>query len=235
MTEMKLTTLQPDPKELEILRDDLIGHFSQFELVHKVYSFGSLVRADWDSWSDIDLLLITSRNPTLKELLATLSSYRSLLHRSNFAIQEQPVGGYLLGVLFMGSSVFHNLDLNFMTIKQHTVPQNLEKFGKLELLYQNVEKPIQTMPNVNGQNDDLLLTPHEQEIEYAIHWTKKAIKKVLRGQSSVEELYQTSTKLNQLLSTPNELWSERGDVCKVANAFLEIAGELLKRDNYRTA
>lgn len=139
------------------------------------------------------------------------------------------MGGYLLGVLFMGGSVFHNLDLNFMTIEQHTISENLERFGKLELHYQNSEKTIQLTASVNSQNDDLSITPYEQQLEYAIHWTKKAIKKVLRGQSTVEELHQTSTKLSQLLSIPNAQWSERGDVCKVANVFLEIAEELLKR------
>ncbi|MCP5094890.1 MAG: nucleotidyltransferase domain-containing protein [Chloroflexi bacterium] len=225
---MQSPTLKINTKSPIILRDRLVQHLAQFALIQKIYTFGSFARADWDAWSDIDLLLIASRNPTMSELLDNLSSFQILMHRSNFAAQVQPAGGFLLGVLFDGESIFHNLDLNFMTMTQHSTFQNLERFGKLELLYENTEKAIPSTFDVERQYDDYSLVQHEQQLEYAIHWTKKAVKRVLRGDTETEELHQTSANLGQLLSTPNEQWSARGDVCKVAQTFFNIAKELLE-------
>lgn len=223
-----MTLLNSDPAIVKSLRGDLIQHFIQFSLVHKIYSFGSFARDAWDSWSDIDLLLITTRNPTLRELIDNLSSYRPIAYRSNFATQLDPAGGYLLGVFFEGSSVFHNLDLNFMTIDDHITSQHLSRFGKLELLYQNAERTLEFATPPNSQDDDIPLTDYEQQVEYGIHWVKKAAKGVLRGRTEIDVLLQASIKLDQLLALPYDQRSERGDVCAIGNAFLEISEDLLK-------
>ncbi|KAA3664523.1 MAG: nucleotidyltransferase domain-containing protein [Chloroflexi bacterium] len=219
--------LQPDANRLESLLKEIVYQFSQNDVIHKIFAFGSFARGDWDCWSDLDLLVITFQNLTLAQWLSLVSSYKPILHRSNFVPQVEPAGGFLLGITFEGESVFHKLDLNFMTVDEHLHIENLDRFGKLKLLYESLEL-LQPVASVAFEPElEAPLERQEQQIEHAVHWTHKAIKAVMRGQPSHDKLATCASKLAEFAEQAKDISSKRGDISAIANFYLKIADKIL--------
>lgn len=225
----KITELvYPDQTALPRLLKELTEFFTQFLAVNRIFTFGGMARGDWDRWSDIDLLIVTrSGSGQQWQLFDKLARHKPILHHHPFVSME-PSGGFVPGIVFEDESVFHILDLNFMSLAECQSPQALARFGKLrELLtagegYLELESENSAWPKSQTEN------PDEQRIGAGIHWTKKAIKKILRGSGSIDELTTTSTRLKEImLDFPEDKLMPGGNICHLARQYIKIANFLL--------
>lgn len=217
----------PDPNASLRILNELTSFFSQCSFVNRMFVFGSHARGDWDRWSDIDMLFITSNGfPDQWLLFDRLRQYKAILHHHTFTPQTELSGGNVLGIIFEDESVFHNLDLNFMPLHEFLVPKKLERFGEIKLLY------LTTQDELNDEKSGFLPTfavdVDERRIGMAIHWTKKAIKKVLRGETTLDDLQTTSLRLKEIMSQfPEDRPMQGGNICHVARTYLQISDTVL--------
>lgn len=208
------------------LMEEIRAIFVTLPFVQRIRVFGSLARGDWDCWSDIDLLVVTQTRSQFRDAFEALLKQKPIIHRSPFVPKVEPAGGYVLGNVFAGESVFHCLDLNFLTMTEYQSPESLVRFGELTELYCSA---IETVVSESGR-----IYPIEEEtadevrINYGLHFTKKAVKKILRGQSAQDDLRKFSTILRDTMQDyPDDYCAPTGAIGKVAHTYIKIADELL--------
>lgn len=221
--------LYPDPQRRERLLSDLCALHSQLDCVQQIAVFGSLARGQADRWSDVDLLVITrSGPPDFWRVFSDLREQRPVLHHHVFMPQALPAGGHVLGILFDGKSVLHNVDLNFVSEAEALLAANMERFGPLRWLY---TAPAQSAPVAvsAGPPPEALLPQHpdDQRIGAALHWTKKAIKRWLRGVGPAEPVAAAAAPLRQVMQDfPEDVWLPTGNLCRAARLYLQMAAEI---------
>ena len=219
--------LSPSPNALMNLMDDVTKLLIQSQLARMLLCFGSLARGTWDCWPDLDLIVVTDRRSQFVEILDRLGKARPIVHRNHFVAQVEPSGGHVLGILFQGSSVFHCLDLNLLTYQDYEREGSLERLGIIKELYHSSADDIATGQNqleVPSEQED----PDEARIKWGIHFTKKAAKKVLRGEKSLDDLLEYSMVLRQVMTEyPANLVIGGRQVGYLAHTYLAIADLVL--------
>ena len=155
--------------------------FLDFACVDKVFGFGSWSRGQWDRWSDIDILLIVKGEVShYGRLFTALSEFKPILYHGTLTPYVEPAGGNLLGIVFRDESVFHWLDLNFLTHEDYRVQANLERFGPLRELASTNASPNGSLPPAVDYPRQMLSADElvvEQSIFSQLFWTRKAVKK----------------------------------------------------------
>jgi predicted nucleotidyltransferase len=216
--------IYPDQNALPRLLKELTEFFAQFPGVSRIFTFGSMARGDWDRWSDIDLLIVTrSGSGQQRQLFDKLARHKPILHHHPFVSME-PSGGFVPGIVFKYESVFHILDLNFMSLAEYQSPQALARFGKLRELFTAGEDYLEFEGENSAWPKPQIDDPDEQRIGAGIHWTKKAIKKILRSSGSIDELTTTSTRLKEImLDFPEDKLMPGGNICHLAREYIKIA------------
>lgn len=221
-------TLQPLPDALKRLFGDVTDTLTQAEYVRKIMCFGSVARGTPDRWSDIDLLVVTETRPQFLDVLRCIETVKPILHRNHFVAHMEPAGGHVLGMTFQGESVFHCIDLNLLTSQEYQTDTALKRFGVIKTLYtsdQPMTAAIVDETSVESEVED----PHEARIKVAVHFTKKAVKKVLRGEADLEDLRQRSAALQQVMADyPSDLMINERHIGRLAHAYLNIAARLLQ-------
>ena len=220
----------PAPGRPMELAAELGGFFSGFESVAKVCVFGSLARGDHDRWSDIDVLLVVGHAPAqCYSLFRSLQESYPLVHHGYLSLKPEPDGKNVLGCVLEGESVFHVLDLNFVTREDWGVPGALERFGQiLELRAAHGNRGNLTM-DADGGNPTSEWTPTEQRIWRAMHWVHKGIKKHFRTLMTLDELAERTDDLANVLSQcGGETRTRNGDIGRVAQEFLDLARAVLE-------
>jgi predicted nucleotidyltransferase len=125
----------PDQNALARLLKELTEFFAQFPSVNRIFILGSMARGNWDRWSDIDLLIVTQAGFEQQwQIFDSLRQFKPILHHHPF-ISVEPSGGFVPGIVFEKESVFHILDLNFMTFTEFQSPQALDRFGPIRNLF----------------------------------------------------------------------------------------------------
>jgi predicted nucleotidyltransferase len=214
--------LYPDPAHLPLLLNDLTAFFSQQSSVAQVFAFGSLARQEWDRWSDLDVLVITTAQREFKPVFAQLSQCKPILHHSFFTLRPNMDGAYVLGNVFVDESVFHCVDLNFLSVAQAQVPDALLRFGPLLLLYSH--EPLIVHSDVELSSGFHTEDPTEKRINDAMHFTKKALKKVLRRQGSADDLQARVDYLTTILQDyPGDIVTPGGRIGQLAQTFIDMA------------
>jgi hypothetical protein len=143
----------------------------------------------------------------------------------------EPSGGFIPGIVFEDESLFHILDLNFISLAEYQSPQAWERFGMLRELYSSPEDHLES--NAVSSQKPEIENPDERHIGAGIHWTKKAIKKVLRGSGNSDELAATSTRLKKImLDYPEDIRTPGGNIYLLARRYIEIADFLLVTSSY---
>ena len=218
--------IYPDQNALTRLLKELTEFFAQFPSVKRIFTFGSMARGDWDRWSDIDLLIVTQAGSEQQwQIFNNLDQFKPILHHHAFILIE-PSAGFVPGVVFENESVFHMLDLNFISLTEYKSPQALERFGKLRELFTSDENQLEkgeVFPHIPD-----LESPDEQRIGAGIHWTKKVAKKILRGSGYIDELAVTTTRLKEImLDFPEDKPMPGGNICYLARQYIKIADFLL--------
>jgi len=216
----------PDPAGNLRLKDALCDLLATVSFVQRVILFGSFAQERADRWSDIDLLVVTINRLQFWELLTLLVQHKPIVWRGLFVPQYPPSGGNVLGIVFEGESVFHNVDLNFMTLAEYHTPDALTRFGTAKEVYataapvSNVDDGVISMAEVQH--------PDNRRIFEGLHFTKKAIKRILRGQSAHDELRQRSDQLRHILNDyPPDVESPYGKIGWLAHQYLAMAETLL--------
>jgi predicted nucleotidyltransferase len=194
----KINPLQPSPDALKRLLDDVTTALTQADYMRKSMVFGSFARGTWDRWSDIDLLVVTETRPQFLDVLKQIEAFRPILHRNHFVAHVEPAGGHVLGITFQGESVFHCIDLNLLTVQEYQNADALERFGVIKTLYTSDQPMSGEVVDENGVESEIEDTP-EARIKVAVHFTKKAVKKVLRGDSNLDDLRQRAAALQQVM------------------------------------
>lgn len=197
--------------------------------VQRVLVFGSFAREQSDRWSDIDILVVTTNRGQFREVFSGLAEYKPIVWRGRFVPQVQPFGGNILGIVFDGESVFHNVDLNFMTLAEYHKPDALNRFGVLKELYASAA-PISAADN----RDIPTAEPEHSDnwrIFEAFHFTKKAIKQILRGAAAYDELHQRSDQLRRILNDyAPDVKTPFGKIGWLAHEYLAMAETLLQKN-----
>ena len=218
----------PDQNALIRLLKELTDFFAQSSAVNRIFAFGSMARGDWDRWSDIDLLIVTQSGPGQQwQLFNKLTQNKPILHRHPFIAME-PSGGFVPGIVFEDESVFHMLDLNFISLAEYRSFQALERFGELRELFIAGEDHLELESENSTSFKPEIANPDEQRIGAGIHWTKKAIKNSLRGSGNIDELAITTQRLKEImLDFPEDKPVPGGNICCLAQQYIEIADFLL--------
>jgi Nucleotidyltransferase domain len=206
----------PDPNRAHRLTEELTSFLADLPYVERILLFGSRARHTADRWSDIDVVVVTRSTSDSWLLYKALGNSRPILYHHPLTPHVEPCGGNLLGAVFFGESVF---------------PEAIKRFGEFHELYVCDPHNL-AIPTVTGETQSPIchdpVTPDEERIGIALHWAKKAVKKFLRGTGSQAELLQTSNTLKQVLQDfPNGLPLPNGDICQLAQTYLNIAGDLL--------
>lgn len=225
-----LNILQPSPDALKRLLDDVTHALTQAEYVRKIMCFGSFARGTWDRWSDIDLLVVTETRPQFLDVLRRIEAFRPLLHRNHFVANTEPAGGHVLGITFQGESIFHCIDLNLLTLtyEEYQTDSTLERFGLIKTLYTS-DQPMSAGSVDETSVESEVEDPDEARIKVAVHFTKKALKKVLRGEANLDDLRQRTTTLKQVMAEyPADLVINGRQVGRLAHTYLNIAARLLQ-------
>ncbi len=143
-------------------------YFARFPFVNRVLVFGSLARGEGDRWSDVDILVVTAGGSTQHwRLFAGLRQRKPILHHYIFTPRVEPVGGNVLGIVFRDESVFHNLDLNFMSSSEFLLPDALERFGYVKELY--VADRRHPVSGKDVPYPEVVIDPDERRIGLGIH------------------------------------------------------------------
>lgn len=225
------TLVYPDDKASLRILNELVTLFSGYNIVNQILLFGSHTRGDWDRWSDIDLLLITSGGFTQQwHLFNVLKQGKSILHHHTFTPHVDPYGSNVLGIVFTNESVFHNLDLNFMSAVEFESSENIRRFGQSKQLYFSETYKAQVVFDEDEQIPNFEVNLEERKIGNRIHWTKKAIKHTLRQHDGYPELRRQLLLLDEIMKNyPEGKPMLGGDICRLARIYLEI-GTLLLAD-----
>jgi hypothetical protein len=222
-----LNLLEPDPDGPQRLADEITAFFSQLDFVQRVMAFGSLAGQRWDRWSDLDLIVVTASHTQYRMVFHRLCAHKPVVHHGVFTSCVEPAGGYVLGIVFEGESVFHCLDLNFLTLAEYRALGTLDRFGATRDLYVN-EAGWADEADEPPQHRVALQHPDEARIYDAIHWTKKSAKKMLRGQDTRHELRACAERLRAVMNDyPDSPLFPGGDICRLAHTYLLIADQLL--------
>ena len=216
----------PDQNALARLLEELTKFFAQFSAVNRIFSFGSMARGDWDRWSDIDMLVVTQASSEQQwQFFTKLRQHKPILHHHAF-ISMKPSGGFIPGTVFENESVFHMLDLNFISSAQYQSPPALERFGRLCELYRSGDDCREDDNTVWSETKPD--SPEEKRIGAGIHWTKKAVKNILRGSDDTDTLVTMSTRLKEIMQDfPEDQPMPGGNICWLARRYIEIADFLL--------
>lgn len=222
-----LPAFYPDATRPATLIDEIKAILTQLPFISHIYVFGSLARREADRWSDIDMLVVTQTHQQFWDAWQHLHSAKPILHHHPFS-EVEPIGGHVLGNVFIGESVFHCLDLNFLTTEEHQTHGVGERFGHLEMVYYNLDD----LPLASTQDRrpfQQTLTSDEEKISIGIHFTKKHIKKVLRGQPAHDELQKFADGLSVLMQDYSfDYQVVGGKIGEVAEAYLWIADYILR-------
>ncbi len=220
-----MSLLAPDAERLHEFLIELTSIFSSIAYVSRVYTFGSMARGDWDRWSDIDLLVVTLAEGQFRTVWEALHAARPVVHHHPFSAAE-PSGAHALGNVFEGESVFHCLDLNLMTQDDADAPGALARFGPLQELYRATSAdPADAIDHMPFLQE---LTPEEEAISVNMHFTKKNVKRLLRGQDVRAEVQKHAALLRTRMSRHlRDYRVAGGNIGYVAHTYLAIADELL--------
>jgi predicted nucleotidyltransferase/metal-responsive CopG/Arc/MetJ family transcriptional regulator len=226
MDAMQRNNVYPDATRLTALFEEIKVILAQLSFVSHIYVFGSLARQESDRWSDIDMVVVTRTYQQFWDTWQHLHNVKPVLHHHPFS-EVEPIGAHALGNVFVDEAVFHCLDLNFLTTYEHQTPRAMERFGHLEMVYNH--------PNeVRSSTQDhrhfrQTLTPDEQKIATSLHFTKKNIKRVLRGQPAHDELRKFADSLRILMQVYSfDYQVVGGELGKVAQTYLLIADDVLR-------
>ena len=210
------------PHELML---ELKAIFSSVIGVSRLYAFGSMARGDWDRWSDIDLLIVTAFEGQFLGVWEAFHAAKPVIHHHPFS-RAEPSGAHALGNVFEGESVFHCLDLNFLTEAEANMSSALERFGPMKELYR-FETPaasdaLDETPFIQE------LSPAEEAISFNIHFTKKNVKRLLRGHDVRAEVNKYADLLRRQMAVyPPDYRVVGGNIGYVAHTYLAIVDELL--------
>lgn len=185
----------PDPTGPVRLMTAISNIFAPLDNVLRIAVFGSLARGDSDRWSDVDMLVVTAHRAGFRATFDHLCQHKTVRYHAPFTPQVDPCGGRVLGIVFEDESVFHCLDLNFLTAAEYRSAGALDRFGALRQLYHTPDTNTKTD---GDESDDLageIEAPLETQISTAIHFTKKNIKKILRGGDAADDLRTWSERL----------------------------------------
>lgn len=198
----------------------------QLPFVQRISVFGSLAGADWDRWSDIDMLVVTQARGQFLAVWQALHDAKPVLYHYPLS-RAEPSGGHMLGNVFVGESVFHCLDLNLLTVHEYRTPGALDRFGAL--LEVHLAPDIPVIEAEAGMDATQALTPDEDRIATGIHFTKKAIKRALRGYPAHDDLKRCAGQLKAIMQDyPVDYQVVGGNIGKVAQTYLTIADVLLE-------
>jgi predicted nucleotidyltransferase len=213
--------LYPDAERLPHLANELSSFFARMPSVVRVMVFGSLARGEADRWSDLDLIVVTSSRAHFQPVFARLPQFKPIMHHTPFTLHTDSDAAYVLGIVFTGESVFHCLDLNFLTAAQAQMPGALQRFGVLQTLYtREAEGTVIYEPVPPRPAED----PVEKRINEAMHFTKKALKKLLRGKGTREELRPFADHLKSVLDDyPEGIIVPGGSIGLLAHSILDLA------------
>ncbi len=216
--------IQPDPTGPLRLMKEITGFFSRLDYVLYVEVFGSLARDDWDRWSDIDMIVVTDNRSQFRAAFDNLCQHKAVLYHGPFTPNVDPCGGRILGIVFENESVFHCLDLNFLTITEYQTKGSLSRFGCTRQLYSSTgaQAPIVDNDYLSGEIED----PVENRISTAVHFTKKNAKKVLRGGKDVAELHRWSKQLKAAIQDVEP--ESRQEIIYLARSYIKIADALIR-------
>ncbi len=222
----------PDVNASVRLVREMTDFFQGFLFVNRVLVFGSFAVGSWDRWSDIDMLIVTdSSSSQYWQLFDALQQHKPILHHHTFTPYVEPAGGNVLGIVFQDESVFHNLDLNFMSLREFLVPSNLERFGYTKELYRAKDRIWINQDSTSYPAVDVNLD--ERRIGIGIHWTKKAIKKRLRGADDVDSLTTASARLKEIMQGfPKDIPMPGGNICRLARLYIKIVDQVLGQENH---
>ncbi len=214
----------PDATRPETLLEEITALLVQLPFILRIYIFGSLTTTSWDQWSDIDLIVVIQAQKHTWDVWNAIHEAKPILYHYPLSHSE-PNGLHLLGNVFQDESVFHCLDLNLLTIYEHDRPGAMERFGPLRELHHH---PILTAEPPNIPPDTQLLTVQEERIAIAIHFTKKHIKRVLRGEPVHDDLSKWVEHLRTIIGEFSfDYEVVGGKIGKVAKTYLQIAGLVL--------
>jgi hypothetical protein len=219
--------LYPDPNRSAALLDGLSSFFSQLTFVRHIMVFGSSARYEQDRWSDLDMIVVTNQRRHFGNVYEALRQHKPIVHHNPLTPQVEPSGGHLLGVVFADESVFHNLDLNFLSLSDYQSSNALQRFGQIKIMYSAKEQPeaLNDEPTSTSR-----LAEHVDEIRIGntLHWTKKAVKKVLRQRGSLDDVKTCSDALKHVMDAYTEdVVLPNGNISQVARMYIEIADLLL--------
>ena len=222
--------LQPDPLGPRRIAEELTALFASLRYVFSVQTFGSLARDDWDRWSDIDLLLVTASRAQFRAAFDHLCEQKSVVYHAPFAPRVEPSGGRVLGITFEGESVFHSLDLNFLTAGEARTIKAWERFTPNKTVY-TAAHTVTQMPGEKEPEPDPEENLVERRITTAQHFTKVHAKRILRNKHPDRyELQRWSDDLRTALQAPGVEDLGEG-VRRLGRSYLEIAEAVLADDN----
>jgi hypothetical protein len=221
--------LLPDPSANIRLLHNVRNHLSAMSCVQHVIVFGSFAQDRADRWSDIDILVVTANRTQFRVVFSGLAEYKPIVWRGSFVPQVQPSGGNILGIVFEGESVFHNVDLNFMTLAENHMPDALTRFGVLKELYA-AAAPISEVDDRDIPTPEPA-HPDNWRIFEGFHFTRKAIKQLLRGADAYDELRQRSDQLRHILNDyAPDFETPYGKIGWLAHHYLAMADTLLQKN-----
>jgi predicted nucleotidyltransferase len=217
--------LYPSADAVLALLDEVTRVLVQSSLVRTIMCFGSVARGTPDRWSDIDLIVVTDTRRAFVDVLDCLQQHKPIVHRNQFVPYAEPSGGHILGILFEGCSVFHCIDLNLLTWQEYTAAELLARFGVTKEIYHSA---VVVMPEhdteIAAEEED----PTEAEIKWRVHFTKKLIKKVLRGENRRDELAKYAALLRDVMRDyPADLMIAGRRIGYLATTYLQMADRLL--------
>jgi len=219
------SSIYPLENRPKTLQQDIVQLLAELDYVQAIYSFGSLLGDGWDRWSDIDLIVITSCHAGFYSLKRTLHQAKPIRHHHPL-LPAEPNGHHLLGVIFEDESVFHCVDLNLFTPDEVADRQALERFGAIQLVYKASELPV--VVEACDEFSSQRLTAEEEQISVGIHFTKKHIKRVMRGQPAIDELRKWSDYLRETMRDYSENYQVvGGNIGWIAYRYLGIADDIL--------
>jgi hypothetical protein len=219
--------LYPNPNRTEELLHDFNEILSQLSFVRRVMIFGSHARHEQDRWSDLDMIVVTNRRQDFVTVYETLCQHKPIVHHNPLTPQVEPCGGHLLGVIFEGESVFHNLDLNFLLVSEYQLPNALDRFGRIKTLYK-ADKQFETPEDEPTMISPRIENPDEIRISNALHWTKKSVKKALRQGTSLEDVKTRRDALKQVMDGYDEdIVLPNGNITRIAKTYIQLADLLL--------
>jgi predicted nucleotidyltransferase len=225
---MTKSLLFPDKSALLNLKTTLCAALAKMPQVYRIMLFGSFAREDYDAWSDLDMLVVTAYQRDFWQVFLQLTHLKSVIHCSPFNPNVQPCGAFILGNVFADESVFHCVDLNFLSLAQLRQSDSLARFGLLQVVFNRDEAEI---PLVEDRpTDPPPEHPDEKRIANAQHFTKKALKKYLRQRGTLDDVYHFANYLEAIMQDyPPDMMVSGGNIGYVAHQYLEMVAWLRKQ------